>query len=118
MTLIQAQSYGGGVQSVALAILNATGRVDDPARFAIFADPGSEEPGTYQHLEITGLYTSRGTGDRLGACASAYQDGCYTFAAGGTGCQFSYYISLRRINSSPPPTTSSKVYSAEFRKTC
>ena len=48
----QAQSYGGGVQSVALAILNATGRIENPAKLAIFADPGSEEPGTYAHLEI------------------------------------------------------------------
>ncbi len=50
--MIQAQSYGGGVQSVALAILNATGRVDNPAKLAIFADPGSEEAGTYAHMEV------------------------------------------------------------------
>lgn len=50
--MIQAQSSGGGVQSVALEILNATGRVPDPAHLVIFADPGSEDPGTYRHLEI------------------------------------------------------------------
>lgn len=49
--VMQVQSYGGGVQSVALAVLNATGRVIPPARLAIFADPGSEELGTYMHLE-------------------------------------------------------------------
>lgn len=47
-----AQSYGGGIQSVALAVLNATGRVDGPAKLAIFSDPGSEESATYQHIEV------------------------------------------------------------------
>ena len=50
--MIEAQAYGGGVQSVALAILNATSRIENPTRLAIFADPGGEEPGTYAHLEI------------------------------------------------------------------
>jgi len=46
------QSFGGGVQSVALAILNATGRVTPRADLAIFADPGSEEQGTYDLLPV------------------------------------------------------------------
>lgn len=50
--MIQAQSSGGGVNSVALLILNLTGRIENPARLAIFADPGGEEVGTYTHLEI------------------------------------------------------------------
>ena len=48
----QVQSFGGGVQSAALAILNATGRVTPRADLAIFADPGSEEQGTYDLLPV------------------------------------------------------------------
>lgn len=35
------------MQSVALAILNATDRIANPTKLGIFADPGSEEAGTY-----------------------------------------------------------------------
>jgi hypothetical protein len=49
---IEVQSFGAGVQSVALAILNATGRVTPRADLAIFADPGSEEAETYRLLPI------------------------------------------------------------------
>lgn len=45
-------SYGGGVQTVALAILNVTGRIENPAHLAIFSDAGSEEPQTYEHIEL------------------------------------------------------------------
>ncbi len=50
--MVNVQSYGGGVQSVALAILNATGRVENPAKLAIMADPGMEEHATYAHVPI------------------------------------------------------------------
>jgi 3'-phosphoadenosine 5'-phosphosulfate sulfotransferase (PAPS reductase)/FAD synthetase len=48
----EVQSFGGGVQSVALAILNVTGRVTPRADLAIFADPGSEEEETYRLLPV------------------------------------------------------------------
>ena len=50
--VLEVQSFGGGVQSVALAILNATGRVTPRADLAIFADPGSEEAETYRLLPV------------------------------------------------------------------
>ena len=46
------QSFGAGVQSVALAVLNATGRVQPRADLAVFADPGSEEQETYRLLPV------------------------------------------------------------------
>jgi len=49
---MQIISYGGGIQTVALAILNATGQVTPRAEVAVFADPGAEMPGTYRHIEI------------------------------------------------------------------
>lgn len=49
---IEIQSFGAGVQSVALAILNATGRVTPRADLAVFCDPGSEEVETYRLLPI------------------------------------------------------------------
>lgn len=45
-------SYGGGVQTTALAILNAIGNVEPRASHAVFADPGSEMPGTYTNIEV------------------------------------------------------------------
>lgn len=45
-------SYGGGVQTVALAILNAMGKIEPRAEAAVFADTGAEMPGTYAHLDI------------------------------------------------------------------
>ena len=45
-------SFGAGVQSTALAILSVTGRIENPARLAVFSDAGSEEPATYEHIEI------------------------------------------------------------------
>jgi hypothetical protein len=44
-------SFGGGVQTVALAILNAEGRVPEPARVLLMADTGDEMPETYAYLE-------------------------------------------------------------------
>lgn len=43
-------SFGAGVQTTALAILNATGRVDNPARDLVMADTGGEKPETYAYL--------------------------------------------------------------------
>lgn len=42
-------SFGGGVQTTALAILAAQGKVKVDA--AIFADPGAEKPETYWYIE-------------------------------------------------------------------
>lgn len=44
-------SYGGGVQTVALVVLTAQGKVDNPATHAVFSDTGSELIGTYNHIE-------------------------------------------------------------------
>jgi hypothetical protein len=43
-------SFGGGVQTVALAILNAEGRVPNPAHTLLMADTGDEMPETYAYL--------------------------------------------------------------------
>jgi len=49
---MQIISYGGGIQTTALAILNAQGRTPTRASVAVFADPGSEMPGTYEHVDL------------------------------------------------------------------
>lgn len=51
MSSAQVVSFGGGVQSTALVILNARWRVTPAAERIIFADPGDEEPWTYPHVE-------------------------------------------------------------------
>jgi len=43
-------SLGAGVQSSALAILNALGEIESRAQVAVFADTGGEMPETYAHL--------------------------------------------------------------------
>lgn len=48
---IEVVSLGGGIQSTALVILNVTGAVQPAADFALFADPGSEMPETYENVE-------------------------------------------------------------------
>ena len=45
-------SYGGGVQTAALLVLTAQGKVDNPATHAVFADTGSELEATYKHVEL------------------------------------------------------------------
>lgn len=45
-------SYGGGVQTTALAILNATGKVQPCASHAVFADTGAELDGTYRNINV------------------------------------------------------------------
>ena len=45
-------SYGGGVQTAALLVLTAQGKIDSPATCAVFADTGSELQATYDHAEI------------------------------------------------------------------
>ena len=50
--MMEILSYGGGIQTVALAILNVAGTVEPRASHAVFADPGSEMPGTYEHIDI------------------------------------------------------------------
>jgi len=49
---MQIISYGGGVQTTALAILNATGKVQPRASHAVFADTGAELDGTYRNIEV------------------------------------------------------------------
>jgi len=44
-------SFGAGVQTTALAILNARGLVEGPALEWVFADTGGEHPETYEYLE-------------------------------------------------------------------
>ena len=46
-------SYGGGVQTVALLVLNAQGKIENPAECAVFADTGSEMPATLDHVYST-----------------------------------------------------------------
>lgn len=43
-------SFGGGPPSVALLILNALGRISQKAELVVFADPGAEDPRTYDVL--------------------------------------------------------------------
>ena len=43
-------SYGGGVQTAALLVLTAQGKIDNPATPAVFADTGSELKATYDHI--------------------------------------------------------------------
>lgn len=43
-------SFGAGVQTTALAILTARGKVEDPAELMVFADTGDEKPETYAYL--------------------------------------------------------------------
>ena len=43
-------SFGAGVQTTALAILNATGRIERPATDLVLADTGGEHPETYRYL--------------------------------------------------------------------
>ena len=45
-------SYGGGVQTAALLVLTAQGKVENPATHAVFSDTGSELRATYRHIEI------------------------------------------------------------------
>lgn len=45
-------SYGGGVQTAALLILTARGKVENPATHAVFADTGSELQATYEHIDL------------------------------------------------------------------
>lgn len=45
-------SYGGGVQTTALAILNLTGQIAEPARRIVFADTGGEHPETYSYVRV------------------------------------------------------------------
>jgi hypothetical protein len=47
--IIQMQSYGGGQQSFAGLILVGQGRLPHPD-LIVFADPGQEDPDTYQHM--------------------------------------------------------------------
>lgn len=49
---MQILSYGGGVQTAALAVLNATGAISPRADLAVFADTGAEMPGTLKHIEV------------------------------------------------------------------
>ncbi len=42
-------SYGGGIQTTALAVLVAEGQVETD--HIVFADPGSEDPRTYVHIK-------------------------------------------------------------------
>lgn len=44
-------SFGAGVQTTALAILNAYGKVENAARDLVFADTGGEHPATYAYIE-------------------------------------------------------------------
>ena len=43
-------SYGGGVQTAALLVLTAQGKIDNPAERAVFADTGSELRVTLEHI--------------------------------------------------------------------
>ena len=45
-------SYGGGVQTTALLVLTAQGKVEDHATHAVFADTGSELQATYDHIDL------------------------------------------------------------------
>jgi len=45
-------SYGGGVQTTALLVLTAQGKIENPATHAVFADTGSELQTTYDHVEL------------------------------------------------------------------
>jgi hypothetical protein len=47
---MQIISLGGGIQSSALVVLNALGKVDPPVTHAVFADTGAELPKTYEWL--------------------------------------------------------------------
>lgn len=44
-------SFGAGVQTTALAILNARGEIENSATELVMADPGAEKPETYEYLE-------------------------------------------------------------------
>ncbi|NIV29750.1 MAG: hypothetical protein GWN58_09670 [Anaerolineae bacterium] len=50
--MIEYLSFGAGPPSLALAILNATGRVQPRARLVVFADTGWEKARTYELLPI------------------------------------------------------------------
>ncbi len=50
MRSLEILALGAGVQSTALLLLNAEGRIQPPAEVAIFADTGGEMPETYLHL--------------------------------------------------------------------
>jgi hypothetical protein len=52
-------SFGGGPPSAALLILNARGVVQPKADLVVFADPGSEDPRTYEVLPYYEDYASR-----------------------------------------------------------
>jgi len=43
-------SFGAGVQTTALAIMNAQGRIEHPTTTLVFADTGGEHPETYAYL--------------------------------------------------------------------
>ena len=55
-------SYGGGVQTVALIILNSWNHVQPKATHAVFADTGSEMPETLDHINNTMLNWSNSQG--------------------------------------------------------
>jgi hypothetical protein len=60
---VQIVSYGGGVNTAALLILNLTGRVENPARVAVFADTGGESPQTYRHIELMSHWAQKHGGE-------------------------------------------------------
>ena len=53
------QSFGGGPPSVALLILNCQGIIQPKATVIIFADPGSEDPKTYELLPVYQKYAEQ-----------------------------------------------------------
>jgi len=50
-------SYGGGVQTAALLVLNNRGDIKPSAQYAVFADTGSELEMTYKHIEVMRNYS-------------------------------------------------------------
>ena len=52
-------SFGGGPPSAALLILNAQGLIQPKAELVVFADPGSEDPRTYEILPTYEEYAAR-----------------------------------------------------------
>jgi hypothetical protein len=63
MNDVQIVSYGGGRNTAALLILNLTGRVENPARLAVFADTGGESPQTYRHIELMSRWAQEHGGE-------------------------------------------------------
>ena len=52
-------SFGGGIQTTALAILAVQGKIKPRPRVAVFADTGGELPETYEHLRKFGSWLKR-----------------------------------------------------------